>query len=117
MTDRTTHHHARNPAHPDVRDYTCIPKPGSGGELYRVAMSSGGTCDRCEGLELVAFTFARSSGWLCPSCDDEHAGELEKLGARHCSSCDHTEHEHSDPRFGPRCAVLSCPCAGFERSP
>jgi len=93
--------------------YASMPVPGSGGDRFRLADAKPGPCETC-GEVLVGFTFGGASGWLCPACDVEHYGELEKLGARHCSGCDHTEHEHWEPRFAPRCAVLSCPCGRFQ---
>lgn len=93
--------------------YAWMPVPGSGGDRFRLADSERGECRTCS-AELVGFTFARVTGWLCPACDVEHFGELAKLGARHCATCEHTENEHWDTRFAPACAVLSCHCAGYK---
>lgn len=97
-----------------IDDFAFIPVRGTGGEMFRAADAKPGACATC-GAELVGFTFARHTGYLCPACDVEHADELAELGAQHCAICAHTEMEHLDPRFAPRCGVLSCPCAEFKR--
>jgi len=95
-------------------DFAFIPVRGTGGERFRAANARAGACETC-GAELVGFTFARHTGYLCLECDREHALELAELGAQHCATCTHTEMEHLDPRFAPRCGVLSCPCAEYKR--
>lgn len=97
-----------------IDDFAWMPVRGTGGDRFRLADSKPGACATC-GAELVGVTFARVTGYLCPECDREHFDELAELGARHCATCDHTELEHLEPRFAPRCGVLSCPCAEFTR--